>query len=59
MRILREIGIEFLNPEAVAHLKAAGCTVNGTNVRMDEDFRDGNGAPRTTAVHHHAAKPGS
>ncbi len=38
MRILREIGIEFLNPEAVAHLKAAGCTVNGTNVRMDEDF---------------------
>ena len=38
MRILRDIGIEFLNPEAVEHLKKAGCTVNGTNVRMDEDF---------------------
>ncbi len=38
MRILSEIGIEFLNPEAVEHLKAAGCIVNGTNVRMDEDF---------------------
>ena len=38
MRILKEIGIEFLNPEAVAYLKQAGCVVNGTNVRMDEDF---------------------
>jgi trimethylamine--corrinoid protein Co-methyltransferase len=38
MRILRDIGIEFLNPEAVEHLRKAGCTVNGTNVRMDEDF---------------------
>jgi trimethylamine--corrinoid protein Co-methyltransferase len=38
MRILRDIGIEFLNPDAVEHLKAAGCRVNGTNVRMDEDF---------------------
>jgi trimethylamine--corrinoid protein Co-methyltransferase len=38
MRILSDIGIEFLNPDAVEHLKKAGCTVNGTNVRMDEDF---------------------
>ena len=38
MRILRDIGIEFLNPEAVSLLKQAGCLVNGTNVRMDEDF---------------------
>ncbi|OYU40045.1 MAG: methyltransferase [Pseudorhodobacter sp. PARRP1] len=38
MRILKEIGIEFLNPDAVAHLKRAGCVVNGTNVKMDEDF---------------------
>lgn len=38
MRILSEIGIEFLNPEAVEHLRRAGCIVNGTNVRMDEDF---------------------
>ena len=38
MRILSEIGIEFLNPDAVKILKQAGCTVNGTNVRMDEAF---------------------
>jgi len=38
MRILSEIGIEFLNPEAVEILKKAGCIVNGTNVRMDENF---------------------
>jgi trimethylamine--corrinoid protein Co-methyltransferase len=38
MRILSEIGIEFLNPEAVGILRQAGCIVNGTNVRMDEDF---------------------
>lgn len=38
MRILSEIGIEFLNPQAVAILRQAGCRVSGTNVRMDEDF---------------------
>ncbi|OYX26005.1 MAG: methyltransferase [Rhodobacterales bacterium 32-66-7] len=38
MRILSDIGIEFLNPDAVAILKKAGCRVNGTNVRMDEAF---------------------
>jgi len=38
MRILREIGIEILNPEAIAILKQAGCRIEGTNVRMDEDF---------------------
>jgi trimethylamine--corrinoid protein Co-methyltransferase len=38
MRILSEIGIEFLNPEAAAILKQAGCKVEGTNVRMDEPF---------------------
>lgn len=38
MRILEEIGIEFLNPEALAYLKKAGCTVNGENVRMDRDW---------------------
>lgn len=35
MRILEEIGIEFLNPEAVDILRRAGCVVNGENVRMD------------------------
>lgn len=38
MRILSDIGIEFLNPEAIEHLRAAGCRISGTNVRMDEDF---------------------
>jgi len=38
MRVLEEIGIEFLNPESTAILKAAGCTVSGENVRMDRDF---------------------
>ena len=38
MRILSDIGIEFLNDEALDIFKAAGCTVNGQNVRMDEDF---------------------
>ena len=38
MRILEEIGIEFLNEEALAILREAGCTVEGTNVRMGRDF---------------------
>jgi trimethylamine---corrinoid protein Co-methyltransferase len=38
MEILEDIGIEFLNPEAVRILKAAGCTVNGENVRMGRDM---------------------
>ncbi|NOX72783.1 MAG: trimethylamine methyltransferase family protein [Alphaproteobacteria bacterium] len=38
MRILEEIGIEFLNPDALAILKKAGCKVEGENVRMGRDF---------------------
>ncbi len=38
MRILSDIGIEMLNPDAVEILRKAGCRVAGTNVRMDEDF---------------------
>lgn len=40
MRILEEIGIEFLNEDAKAVLKKAGCTVDpgSDNVRMDRDF---------------------
>ena len=38
MRILSDIGIEFLNPDAVAILAQAGCKVSDTNVRMDEEF---------------------
>ncbi len=38
MRILEEIGIEFLNEEAVEILRKAGCTVRGENVRMGRDM---------------------
>jgi trimethylamine--corrinoid protein Co-methyltransferase len=38
MRVLEEIGIEFLNAEAREHLRTAGCAVAGTNVRMDRGF---------------------
>ncbi|MFC4216311.1 trimethylamine methyltransferase family protein [Pseudophaeobacter arcticus] len=38
MRILEEIGIVFLNPEALEILKQAGCRVEGDLVRMDRDF---------------------
>ena len=38
MRILEELGIEFLNPTACDILKKAGCKVNGTNVKMGRDF---------------------
>lgn len=38
MHILKEIGIEFLNDEALALFREAGVTVEGHNVRMDEDF---------------------
>lgn len=38
MRVLEEIGIEFLNDESTAILAKAGCTVDGTNVRMGQDF---------------------
>jgi trimethylamine--corrinoid protein Co-methyltransferase len=38
MRILEEIGIQFLNPEALDILREAGCKVDGENVRMGRDF---------------------
>ncbi|MGR3389541.1 trimethylamine methyltransferase family protein [Sagittula sp.] len=38
MRILEEIGIEFLHPDAVKILGDAGCTVDGENVRMGRDM---------------------
>ncbi|PUB12099.1 trimethylamine methyltransferase family protein [Yoonia sediminilitoris] len=38
MRILEEIGIEFLNDEAIALFRQAGCTVNGSNVRMGREW---------------------
>ena len=38
MRILSEIGIEFLNDEALALFRKAGCLIDGHNVRMDADF---------------------
>ncbi|MEY1556399.1 trimethylamine methyltransferase family protein [Yoonia sp. R2331] len=38
MRILEEIGIEFLNEEAIEIFKEAGCKVDGTNVKMGRDW---------------------
>ncbi|MBZ8117176.1 trimethylamine methyltransferase family protein [Roseovarius sp. LXJ103] len=39
MRILEEIGITILNPEALEIFRASGgCTINGENVRMGRDF---------------------
>ncbi|SEC10939.1 trimethylamine methyltransferase family protein [Rhodobacter sp. 24-YEA-8] len=38
MTILSDIGIEFLNPEALEIMRRAGCIISGTNVRMDEAF---------------------
>ncbi|MCY3878353.1 MAG: trimethylamine methyltransferase family protein [Rhodobacteraceae bacterium] len=38
MRVLEEIGIEFLNSESTEILREAGCSVDGTNVRMGRDF---------------------
>jgi len=38
MRILEDIGIEFLNEESLVIFKQAGCRVEGTNVRMGRDF---------------------
>ncbi|MEL7165747.1 MAG: trimethylamine methyltransferase family protein, partial [Pseudomonadota bacterium] len=38
MRILEEIGIEFLNEEALGILREAGCDIDGPTVRMGRDF---------------------
>ena len=38
MRILEEVGIEFLNPEALEIFREAGATVTGENVRMGRDM---------------------
>jgi trimethylamine---corrinoid protein Co-methyltransferase len=38
MRILEEIGIEFLNTEALEIFRQAGCKVEGTNVKMGRDW---------------------
>ena len=38
MRILEEIGVEFLNEKALSIMKKAGCKINGQNVRMDRQF---------------------
>ncbi|WP_238368033.1 trimethylamine methyltransferase family protein [Mesobacterium pallidum] len=38
MRVLEEVGIEFLHPDALEILARAGCTVRGENVRMGRDM---------------------
>ena len=40
MKVLEEVGIEFINEEAKSYLKQAGCHVNSTSdtVKMDRDW---------------------
>ncbi len=38
MRILEEIGIEILNPEALEIYRKAGCSVDGETIRMGRDL---------------------
>lgn len=38
MRILEDIGIEFLNAEAIDLFEKAGCKVEGSNVKMDRHW---------------------
>ncbi|MBF0277504.1 MAG: trimethylamine methyltransferase family protein [SAR324 cluster bacterium] len=38
MRILEELGLEFLSTEAVEILQKAGCPVNGSNVRIGREL---------------------
>ena len=57
MRILEEIGIEFLNEEALALFREIGCTVEGTNVRMGRDWVMEMLRPRPVRVHDHAPQP--
>ena len=38
MRILADIGIEFLNSQALEIFRKAGCIIKDQNVRMDEDL---------------------
>ncbi len=38
LRIMEEIGIVFLNEEAVEIFKEAGCKVEGNNVKLDREF---------------------
>ena len=58
MRILEEIGIEFLNPEAVEYLRASGgCEIDGENVRMGRDFVMEMIAKAPAQLDDHAAQP--
>ncbi|MEO0944247.1 MAG: trimethylamine methyltransferase family protein [Pseudomonadota bacterium] len=38
MQVLEEVGVEFLNDEALEIFREAGCTVDGTNVRMGREW---------------------
>lgn len=38
MRILEEVGVEFLHPRALEILKNSGCKVTDKNVRMEREF---------------------
>ena len=52
----RRSAIEFLNDEAIGHLRARGCRVEGQMVRFDGDFVEANGGPRPP-LHAETRKP--
>ncbi len=58
MRVLEEIGIEFLSDEAKQILAKAGCTVSpdSDNVRLDRDFVMEQVKKSTGRVRHYAEK---
>ena len=61
MRILEEIGILFLNKEALQILKDAGCDVDmdTQRVRMDRAFVMEQVKKAPHELHHHAAQSGA
>ena len=58
MRVLEEIGIDFLNAEARDYLRAAGCARRAApTVRMDRGFVMEQVAKAPAPVRHHPAQP--
>ena len=57
MRVLEEIGIEFLNDEALAPVPPDRGEGRGHQRADGPRLRDGDGAPGAAELHHHPAQP--
>ncbi len=57
MRILEEIGIEFLNEEALTIFREAGLQGRRRERPLGRGFRHGDGGARAPSIHRHAAQP--